>query len=180
MNESRIAVRYARALFQSALDKGIIDKVNDDMITVDALCRMEEIKDLINSPIIKPSKKQEVFSKLLAGSVENITLSTVALIIRNGRERFIPAITRVVRSEIMKSRGITETHLTTAVPADDSIKKSVAELVAALFKTKVELKEAVDKEIIGGFILRIDDSYFDASIRNKLRKIRTELSAGMN
>mgnify|MGYP000973145832 CR=1 FL=1 len=180
MNESRIAVRYARALFQSALDKGIIDNVNDDMITVDALCRMEEIKDLINSPIIKPSKKQEVFSQLLSGSVENITLSTVALIVRNGRERFIPSITRVVRSEIMKSRGITETYLTTAVPADYSIKKSVAELVAALFKTKVELKEAVDKEIIGGFILRIDDSYFDASIRNKLRKIRTELSAGMN
>jgi F-type H+-transporting ATPase subunit delta len=180
MNESRIAVRYARALFQSALDKGILDKVNYDMITVDALCRMEEIKDLITSPIIKPSKKQKVFSKLLAGNVENITLSMVTLVIRNGREKFIPAITRVVRSEIMKSRGITETYLKTAVPADESIKKTVAELVAELFKTRVDLKEDVDKDIIGGFILRIDDNYFDASIRNKLRKIRIELSAGVN
>ncbi len=42
-------------------------------------------------------------------------------------------------------------------------------------KTKVELKEIIDPEIIGGFILRIDDNYIDASIRNKLRKIKKEL-----
>ena len=44
------------------------------------------------------------------------------------------------------------------------------------FQTKVELEEKIDTEIIGGFILRIDDNYIDASIRNKLRKIKKELT----
>ena len=176
MNESRIAVRYARALFQSALEKNLLDKINQDMIFIDALCRMDEVKDLINSPIVKPAKKQEVFAMLLGNNVENITLSLVGLVIRNGRERYIPAITRVVHSETMKYRGITETFLTTAVPVDETIRKSVTDLISSIFKTKVVLKETVDSDIIGGFILKIDDNYYDASIKNKLRKIRAELT----
>ncbi len=47
------------------------------------------------------------------------------------------------------------------------------------FKTKVELKENIDPEIIGGFILQIDDNYIDASIKNKLRKIKKELKGSV-
>jgi F-type H+-transporting ATPase subunit delta len=176
MNESRIAVRYARALFQSALEKNLLDKVNQDMVFIDSLCRLEEVNDLINSPIIKPGKKQAVFASLLGNNVENITLSLVSLVIRNGRERYLPAITRVVHSETNKYKGITETFLTTAVPVDENLRKSVTDLISSLFKTKVVLNETVDSDIIGGFILKIDDNYFDASIKNKLRKIRAELS----
>jgi F-type H+-transporting ATPase subunit delta len=179
MNESRIAVRYAKALFQSALEKNLLDKVNQDMIFIDSLCRMDEVNDLINSPIIKPGKKQEVFESLLGNNVENITRSLVSLVIRNGRERYLPVITRVVNSETIRYRGITETYLTTAVPVNEDIRKNVTDLISARFNTKVVLKETVDSDIIGGFILKIGDNYFDASIKNKLKKIRAELSTRM-
>ena len=55
------------------------------------------------------------------------------------------------------------------------VKKQISDLISEVFKTKVELKENIDPEIIGGFILKIDDNYIDASIRNKLRKIKKEL-----
>jgi F-type H+-transporting ATPase subunit delta len=77
----------------------------------------------------------------------------------------------------MKYNGITESLLTTAVKVDPLIKKQVSDLIANLFKTKVDLKENIDETIIGGFILKVDDSFIDASIRNKLRKIRKELIA---
>ena len=65
--------------------------------------------------------------------------------------------------------------LTTAVKIDDKVKKQITDLISDVFKTKVELKENVDPEIVGGFILQVDDNYIDASIRNKLRKIKKEL-----
>ena len=175
MNDSKISVRYSRALLQTALEKKILDKVNHDMIFISEICKFPETKEFLQSPIIVPSKKEAVFHKILGDNVEKITLSLIDLIVKNGRESFIPAIARVFIHETKKYKGITESVLTTAVKVDEKVKKQITDLISEVFKTKVELKEIVDPEIVGGFILQIDDNYIDASIKNKLRKIRKEL-----
>jgi len=175
MNDSKISVRYSRALFQSALEKKILDNVYHDMIFISEICKIAETKEFLNSPIIVPSKKEAIFHKMLGDNVEKITLSTIDLIVKNGRESFIPAIARVFIHETKKFKGITESVLTTAVKVDDKVKKQITDLISDVFKTKVELKEIIDPEIVGGFILQVDDNLIDASIRNKLRKIKKEL-----
>jgi F-type H+-transporting ATPase subunit delta len=175
MNDSKISVRYSRALFQSASEKKIIDKVNQDMIFIAEICKMPETKEFLRSPIIVPSKKSAVFHKLLADNVEEITLSLVDLVVKNGRESYLPAITREFIHVTMKYKGITGSVLTTAVKVEDKVRMEISDLIAEVFSTKVELEEIVDPEIIGGFILRVDDSYIDASIRNKLSKIKKGL-----
>lgn len=176
MNDSKISVRYARALFQSALEKKNLDEVNEDMLLIAELCRNHEAKEFLQSPIIPPSKKEAILHTLLGDSVQPVTLSLIDLIVKNGRESFIPAIARVFMHETKTYKGITDLVLTTAVASDTKIKKQVSDLIAEVFSTKVDLKENIDPDIIGGFILQIDDSYIDASVRNKLRKIKKELS----
>ena len=146
------------------------------MLFISDLCKLPEIKEVLESPIIIPSKKKAIFQSILEKDVEKVTLTLVALLIKNGRESFLPAVARVFRDETLKYKGITETYLTTAVPVNDKIRKQISELISAEFNTKIELKENVDKEIIGGFVLKVNDYYMDASIRNKLRKIKKELS----
>jgi F-type H+-transporting ATPase subunit delta len=175
MNDSKISVRYSRAIFQSALEKKILDKVYQNMIFISEICKMKETKEFLHSPIIVPSKKEDIFHKMLGGNVEKIILSLIDLIVKNGRESFLPAIARVFIHETKKYKGITESVLTTAVKVDDNVRKQITDLISEVFKTKVELKESIDPEIIGGFILQIDDNYIDASIKNKLRKIKKEL-----
>ena len=75
----------------------------------------------------------------------------------------------------MRYRGITASFLTTAVKINANIKQQLIDLIEEVFSTKVELDEKIDPEIIGGFILRVDDNYIDGSIKNKLRKIKKEL-----
>jgi len=179
MNDSKISVRYSRALFQSALEKKILDKVNQDMIFISGICKTPEAKEFLHSPIIVSSKKVAIFHKMFGDNVEKITLSLIDLVVKNGRESFIPAIARVFIHETMKYKGITESVLTTAVKIDDKVKKQITDLISEVFKTKVELKENIDTEIVGGFILRVDDNYIDASIRNKLRKIKKELKGSV-
>jgi F-type H+-transporting ATPase subunit delta len=175
MNDSKISVRYTRAIFQLALEKKTLDKVYQDMILISEVCRITETKEFLESPIIIPSKKEAIFHKMLDNNVEDITLSLIDLIVKNGRESFLPAIARNFIHETKRYKGITESVLTTAVGADDNSKKQIIDLISDVFKTKVELKEIIDPEIIGGFILQIDDNYIDASLRNKLRKIKKEL-----
>lgn len=178
MNESKISVRYSKALFGSAVERKVLDKVYQDMIWISELSEIEELKEVLKSPVITPSKKKSILFSLLEKNVEKITLSMVDLLIQNGRESFLPAVARVFKTETLKYRGITETNLVTAIPVNEATKKKVIELIESVFKTKVELKEAVNKEIIGGFILKINDSYIDASIKSKLRKVRKGLTAG--
>jgi F-type H+-transporting ATPase subunit delta len=175
MNDSKISVRYSRALFESALEKKMLDKVYSDMIFISELCALPDMKELLASPIIVPSKKTAILHKVVGDNLQKITLSLIDLVVKNGRESFLPAIARVFMHQTKEYNGITESVLTTAVKVDDKIKKQVIELVSGIFKTKVDLKEIVDKEIIGGFILKIEDNYIDASVRNKLRKIEKEL-----
>jgi len=175
MNDSKISVRYSRALFQSALGKKMTERVYKDMIYISEMCKIHEVKDLLINPVILPTKKKEILYALLGKEIDKITLSFIDLVIRHSRESYIPAIARVFISETLKYKGITETVLTTAVTTDDKVKKQVSELVSSTFNTKVKLKEIIDKDILGGFILRIDDKLIDASIRNKLRKIEKEL-----
>ena len=176
MNDSKISVRYSRALFQSAVEKDLLEKVFQDMIFISELCRVDEVKEVLNSPIITPSKKKVILSGLLDKNVEKITISLVDLLIKNGREDYLPAVARVFRDETLKYRGITQTSLITAAPVTDKVRKQISDLVSSVFKTKVELNETVDSDIIGGFILKVNDSYIDASVKTRLRKVRKGLS----
>lgn len=177
MNESRISVRYSKALFESALEKNLLSRINEDMILIKEICKLPDIKEFLASPIIIPSKKTEVLHKLLGNNLHELTLSLVDLIVKNGRERYLPAIARVFVHNTLIHDGITESVLTTSVKVDSKIKKQVSDMIADLFKTKVVLKEVVDENIVGGFILRIGDNFIDASVRNKLRKIQKELKS---
>jgi F-type H+-transporting ATPase subunit delta len=179
MNDSKISVRYSRALFQSALEKKILDKVNQDMIFISEVCKTPEAKEFLHSPIIVPSKKLAIFNKMFGDNVEKITLSLIGLVVKNGRESYLPAIARVFIHETLKYKGITESVLITAVKVEAKVKKQITGLISDVFKTKVELEEKIDAEIVGGFILRVDDNYIDASIRNKLRKIKKELKGSI-
>lgn len=175
MNDGKISVRYSRALFETVLEKKLLDKVYKDMKFISEMCAVPEMKEFLNSPIIRPSKKTDILHKVVGKNIEKITVSFIDMIVKNGRERFLPAIARVFIHETKEYNGITESVLTTAVPVDTKIKTQITDLISGIFKTKVELKEVIDKDIIGGFILRVEDNYIDASVKNKLRKIEKEL-----
>ncbi|OFY67903.1 MAG: ATP synthase F1 subunit delta [Bacteroidetes bacterium RBG_13_43_22] len=177
MNDSKISVRYSRALFQSALEKKMLERVFEDMDYVRQVCAVAEVRELLHSPVIVPSKKTKILHAVFGKELCSLTYSLIDMVITNGRESYLPAIARVFMSNTMKYNGITETVLTTAVKVNDKTKKQISGLVSSAFKTKVELKEVIDKDIIGGFILRIDDRLIDASVRNKLRKIGKELKS---
>jgi F-type H+-transporting ATPase subunit delta len=148
------------------------------MILVRNVCTVPELKELLTNPVIRPSKKTKVLHSVLGKDLHPLSLSLIDLVVKNGRERYLPAIARVFVHDTKEYKGITESVLTTAVKIDQEIKNQVSSLIEKIFKTKIDLKGNIDDSIIGGFILKVEDNYIDASIRNKLRKIRAELITG--
>lgn len=176
MNDSKISVRYAKALFELALEKNKLVEIEADMRLIQEISLMDEFRALLANPVVVPTKKEQVFNIAFKGALDSLSFSMIRQVIKNGREQFLPAIARNFISSSVRHRGITQTSLTTAVKASDRVKKEIINMVSEYFKTEVSLKEVVNKEIIGGFILRIDDSLIDASVRNRLRKIHKALT----
>lgn len=175
MNDSKISVRYARALFESAEEKNILDQIRKDMEEIQRISRVPEFKVLLASPVIKPSQKLKIMEKVLTGQVEALTLSLLQLVIRNGREEYIPGIARYFTDLYKKHRGIVSATFTSATPVSKALRDRVEKVVREALKTQVELVTDDNEELIGGFVMRIEDQQYDASVARSLKKMKTQL-----
>lgn len=176
MNSARIAVRYAKALFDLALERGVIDTVYSDMKTVGQLCAMEEVKAVINNPVISQQKRKDIILALTGAGTDRLTTSFIELIFSHGRGEYLAAAARNFIDLTRRHRGIRQVTLTTAVPVTGRLKEEMATLISGREKETIEFMEQVDPSVIGGFILRVDDAYIDASVRNRLNRYRKEFS----
>ncbi|MGQ9620511.1 MAG: ATP synthase F1 subunit delta [Bacteroidales bacterium] len=179
MHECKIPVSYSKALVESAANKNLLDKVYEDMQFIEETCKMEEVHELLRSPIIPPSNKKKIIHELLEKKIHPLTLSLIDLMIKNGRESYLPSVSRIFRRETLKFQNITEPSLVTAVPLNDNIRKQISDFISGKFNTKVRLIENVDPGIIGGFVLKVNDYFIDASIKTRLRNIKKSLSGGI-
>ncbi len=176
MNTARIAVRYAKALFDLALEKNSVNGVYGDMKNISLLCAMDEVKSVITNPVIPLQKRKDAIIALAGDGADKLTINFIELIFSNGRGEYLASAARNFMDLTRRHRGIRQVTLTTAVPVSGEMKKEMAALLDDRDPDTIEFNEQIDGSIIGGFILRVDDSYIDASVRNRLNRFRKEFS----
>ncbi len=176
MNTARIAVRYAKALFDLALEKNSVNGVYRDMRNISLLCAMDEVKSVISNPVIPLRKRKDAIIALTGDGADKLTINFIELIFSNGRGEYLASAARNFMDLTRRHRGIRQVTLTTAVPVSGEMKKEMAALLDDRDPDTIEFNEQIDGSIIGGFILRVDDSYIDASVRNRLNRFRKEFS----
>jgi len=176
MNDSLITVRYARALFLLAKEKGLLDRCKADIERVADMCRQSaEFTRFLNNPVIRTSKKKALFSEIFADTVHEGTLNFLSLIVENNREVYLPGICRDFLSMTRREMGIKTAVITTASEFSEEATGRIKQTLEKAFHSKFELTGKTNKKIIGGMILQIEDKQLDASLATQLRKIRTSL-----
>jgi len=176
MNESKISVRYAKALILSSKNQKVLDPVRRDMeLLLSTLSEVPELLRLLESPIVEPGKKLEIMNAVFSGKMEPLSLSFFRLAILNKREGYLPGMARMYIDLFKQEKGIKLASLITAVPIGKEIRYVMVSTIKKIHHTEIELAEKVDKEIIGGFILQVEDQLLDASITGQLKRIRKNL-----
>jgi F-type H+-transporting ATPase subunit delta len=176
MDQSTINVRYAKAFFSLAKEKDLTEELQKDAILISSVCNsISDFMVLIESPVISTSGKVKAIKSIFEGKVNPYSLKFLVLITENRREKFIPGIFRNLEELYRKSQGIRTAILTTAKPMEEALVEQVRKTLESEFGGKVELSQMIDKELIGGFVLRVDDSQYDASISTQLKKIKEKL-----
>ena len=175
MNDSQISVRYAKALFQSASEKQLLEDVNQDMEVLTSTCKLEDFQYMLMVPTLQPSQKIKLLGTIFEKHLSKISLSMINLVVKNKRESYLPGIARNFRDFYRKEKGVSTATLVTAQPVEESTMNSIRQLIKKAYETEVELSASVDGDVIGGFILTIEDKRYDASVASNLKKLKKQL-----
>ena len=180
MRGTRVDSRYAKSILDLATERGEVDAVYDDMMTIQDACeKCSELHLLLKSPIIKSDKKISILKAVFDGKLTELTSRFINIITSKGRESNLEGIVESFIFLYKAQKNIKSAIVTSAISLDDDTKGKILELVKAKDNVKVDLVEQVDQNIIGGFILRMGDSQIDASIKNKLNKLEKNFSKNL-
>ncbi len=176
MNESRAAVRYAKAALEYALESKATQGVEADMrFILETLDGNPELRDVLGSPVLRTDQKKDVLLSVFDQS-EKITKNLIVLLVDNKRINLLGEVASkfIFLNDQLKGEKIAE--ITTAVPLSKDLEEEILDRVERLTGNKVSLENTVDENIIGGFVLRVGDMQFNASIANQLSNLKREFT----
>ncbi len=176
MASTRAAIRYAKAILDLANSKGVAEAVNNDMKSIaSAIETNTELSTFIQNPTTTVEVKESALLEVFA-DVNGVTKGLFHLLFENKRFEILDAIAVEYNKLFDESNGIEVAKVTTAIPMDAALEAKVLAKVATLSDKKITIENVVDPSIIGGFILRIGDNQYNASVANRLQVLKRELS----
>jgi F-type H+-transporting ATPase subunit delta len=172
MIETRVSFRYAKSLLDLSLEKGQLEQVREDMqLILDTIRENHDLTLMLKSPVIKTDKKQVILKAIFGGKIGVISSEFIDIITRKLREGELEGIADAFLSQYKKHKQILTAVITTASGLDKSLRERVLAIVKGSTQSEVELVEKVNKDLLGGFVLRVGDQQVDASILRQIKNL---------
>jgi F-type H+-transporting ATPase subunit delta len=178
MSNYRVASRYAKSIFDLAIETKLVDKVYKDMLLIDQVCKENRpLVVMLKNPIIRYDFKLKVLTRLFQKHIEEITLKFISLLCRKNRVDILPDTSKVYVEIYHEYKGIIIANVSSAVKLSSEIQNDFVNIVSKATGKTVELKTMVDEALIGGYILQVGDKMIDNSLKNKINHLRRELKS---
>lgn len=172
-----IAKRYAEALFEVAQEDNNLQPVREELNFVGkCLKENQDFEKLLNTPLVNSSEKKEIFTNIFKDQFSSEILNFLYILVDKGRINFIHDIIKEFNHMMDASKNMVEGVAITAVDLDkETLLKLQVQLSMASGKN-VKLQNKVDKQIIGGVLVKIGDKVIDATLKNRLGHLKQQLS----
>ena len=174
---SRAAIRYAKAVLEQANEAKLGNVVFGDMKSVAATIEnSKELRAVLNSPVIKGEDKKKALMAIFEGNSE-VTKGVIDILDSNKRINLLGAVAESYVSLYNEAQGVKVAHVTTAVPLSSELEtKVLAKVKEMTGSDSVTIENTIDESSIGGFILRVGDLQYNASIAIQLDRIKREVT----
>lgn len=176
---TKAARRYTIALYEVAKDKGKLDAVAGDIANI--LGKINSNKDLelfFASPIVNKNKKLSIVKDIFSNNVSDLTMDFLNLLIERRREALTKGIFEDFLNLKKEKEGIVDVQVKTSVQLNDDEKSKMKQKIDSYTKLKSDMTFEIDKDIIGGFVAKINDTVLDASIKRQLDKLKKKFKEG--
>lgn len=179
MSSLKVANRYAVSLLEAALDMDNLEQVYGDItFLIELLDKSAELKRTIESPIIKPDMKISIVDEIFGKRISENSLKFIRFVINKRREEILYEIAKRFLELRDEHLGIVNIDVKTAFEFTDDQKNQLKDKFKTILNKTVIIKYEVDKNIIGGFVARVGDTVYDASVLHQLELLKKEFMKG--
>jgi F-type H+-transporting ATPase subunit delta len=173
-----IAEVYSRALFDVAREHDILDRMREELNEFVEALEDEDNRELrlfFYSPYFSSGEKKDAVEKVVDGADERF-VNFLKLLAERHRIPVLPRIRRRFEELWAEENQLLPVNVTAAVELDDELVKGIGKRIEEQTGRKVELSSNVDPDVLGGLVLRVGNMVLDASLRNRLERIRKQVA----
>jgi F-type H+-transporting ATPase subunit delta len=173
------SLQYATALADIALEQGAAEPTRKQLEDFrDAYRESAELRNFLISPAVPREAKHGVIEKLVARlGASRIVRNFLFVMSDNGRVHFLPKIVETFELVLRQRQGIAEAEITSAAELNDGQKTELVRTLERLSGKRIEAKYALDRQLLGGAVVRIGDTIYDGSVLSRLNHLRVQLAA---
>jgi len=180
MSYSKITLRYAAAFFELTEERKMIESTSNDMVLLNSVCSSNrDFVQMIKNPVVHIDKKKKIIEKIFSEKVNKISLSFMLLMVRKRRERYLPSIAEAYNDLYKEFLGIKTAYVSSAIELNETEKSGIMHILGTLTDKKIELQEKTDKNLLGGFIVNIDNYQVDQSLTTKIKELKKDFEKNL-
>jgi F-type H+-transporting ATPase subunit delta len=167
---------YAEALFQVARAEEMLDRVEEELTTLNkALDSNAELREFLSNPQITSDGKKSALFQIFGEKISPITLHWMNMVVDQGRQRRLPTIIEAFLTLTEDARDKVTAEVITSIPLPEDLAKRLEQALSKVTKKRVFLKPMVDDSILGGVIVKIENKVIDGSVKHRLEEIKNEM-----
>ena len=176
MNTGLISTRYATALLKYSIELNQQKEVYSALkFFLKVYGNVPELREALQTHSIVKSEKKKIIIAACGGNIPSTLDEMLDLIIKNERQLLIDYIALRYIDLYRERFKIQHGKLVTAVSMDEETKEHFVKRIESIIDKRLEIEAEVDPDIIGGFLLYLDDHRLDASVSGKLNRIRSKV-----
>jgi F-type H+-transporting ATPase subunit delta len=179
MGPTIIARNYAETLLTLAERHGgepTVDEFGEAIDEVAELLRREpRIREFLATPRVDAAAKQAALRASLEGRVPELFLRFVLIVVAKRRQGLFGSIADEYRALVDERRGRMRAHITLSHPADEALRREIVGSLERRFDKTIVADFEVDRELIGGVVIRVGDQILDGSFRRRAATLRRRL-----
>lgn len=179
MASSKVAIRYAQSFLDTSIEKNILAKVAEEFeLVAHTLSKNYDLLRAIKSPVIKSETKKSVLAEVFGKLLSKDSVDFLNFVIDKGREEILIEILEKFEALKDEHTGVVKVDVTTAFDFTAEQKSQLQQKFESYLKKRARLSYKVDPSIIGGFIAKVGDTVYNASMVHQLGLLKKEFLQG--
>ncbi len=175
MSIGLIAKRYAMALHKFSLESRKSECIfREAQWLIAALNSLEELREILSSPLVEKAKKIDMLNHLNKRGFSEVMQRFLRLTVEHEREAILHFILHSYVRLYKELNSIHDVELKSASEMDNSSLEHIRDMLKRRFGGEILLHTSVDRELLGGFILKVDDLLIDSSLRSRLDALKRQ------
>ncbi len=173
---NEVARKYARALFMSARERGLMDQAYDQCSKLQRVLEADRsLLIFLGSPKIEQEQKQELLRRVFASRLERLFIEFLIVLVQKHRAVYMPEVLDEFNRLVEYDRGIARATVISAVPLETTERERLTKKLEAKTDREIKLESKVEPDILGGLIVIMADEIVDGSIRHDLELMAEQL-----